>query len=280
MADALTVLSPVQKGSIWRVRITWPKGLVRHFGKFTSEKQASDWITDRPWLAKRPTIAEPRPADLPVPPRHTPKYRQALRLQHVVAAIVVTVVGFSSSSARSDQYPVLNVAPICHALTDRSDLQLGIRDVSFDECMKAEQADRATMINEWSTFSADDSRHCAAEATMGGESSYTDLLTCLEMARDVRKLHGEADSASAPGSAPPPAPGRRQPTSSFAPRPTQVPGEGEGIEQNLLRRPAVTVRERGAFPVCGRFACTEPLLGTGRTEPLHRPHYNRYRCPC
>jgi hypothetical protein len=122
------------------------------------------------------------------------------------------------------------------------------------------------MINEWSTFSADDSRHCAAEATMGGESSYTDLLTCLEMARDVRKLHGEAHSASAPGSAPPPAPGRRQPTSSFAPRPTQVPGEGEGIEQNLLRRPAVTVRERGAFPVCGRFACTEPLLGTERTE--------------
>jgi hypothetical protein len=24
---------------------------------------------------------------------------------------------------------------------------------------------------------------------MGGESSYTELITCLEMARDVRKLH-------------------------------------------------------------------------------------------
>ena len=203
MADRLTVLSPVQKGLIWRVRITWPKGLIRHFGKFT----------ERLWLAKRPITPELRPADHLVPPRHTPKYSQALRLQHMVAAVVVTVVGFSSSSARSDQYPVLNVAPICHALTDRSDLQLGIRDVSFDECMKAEQADRTTMINEWSTFSADDSRHCAAEATMGGESSYTDLLTCLEMARDVRKLHSEADKPSGPVPEGLPAPvGHRQPT--------------------------------------------------------------------
>ncbi len=44
------------------------------------------------------------------------------------------------------------------------------------------------MKTEWSTFSAADKKHCIAEATMGGESSYTDLITCLEMARDVRKL--------------------------------------------------------------------------------------------
>ena len=32
---------------------------------------------------------------------------------------------------------------------------------------------------------------------MGGESSYTELLTCLEMARDVRAMHsGEDGSAS------------------------------------------------------------------------------------
>jgi hypothetical protein len=61
--------------------------------------------------------------------------------------------------------------------------------VTFDECVKAEQADRETMIKEWSTYSADDKRHCIAEATMGGESSYTDLLICLEMARDVRALN-------------------------------------------------------------------------------------------
>jgi hypothetical protein len=133
--------------------------------------------------------------------------------RYTVAAVIIAAFGVTTSSARADQYPVLNVAPLCHALTDRSTLQLGIRDVSFDDCMKGEQNDRETIINEWSTFSGDDRRHCIAEATMGGESSYTDLLTCLEMARDVRKLHSEADNASAPVPQTPPAPvGHRQPT--------------------------------------------------------------------
>ena len=30
---------------------------------------------------------------------------------------------------------------------------------------------------------------CVAQATMGGERSYTDLLTCLEIARDVKKMN-------------------------------------------------------------------------------------------
>lgn len=120
-----------------------------------------------------------------------------MKVRYLIVLGVLGCLSFPISSARSDQYPALNVTPLCHALTDQSTLQLGLRDVSFDECMKAEQSDRQTMINEWSTFSADDRRHCIAEATMGGESSYTDLLTCLEMARDVRKLHSEADSLPA-----------------------------------------------------------------------------------
>jgi hypothetical protein len=136
-----------------------------------------------------------------------------MMLPYMTPFIVLASLTCPISTARSDQYPILNVAPLCHALTDRSTLQLGIRNVSFDECMKAEHGDRETMIKEWSSFSADDRRHCVAEATMGGESSYTDLLTCLEMARDVRKLHSEADKSAAPAQQVPPAPvGHRQPT--------------------------------------------------------------------
>jgi hypothetical protein len=92
--------------------------------------------------------------------------------------------------AQSDQYPVLNVLPLCRGITSQGadPLQAGDRKVSLDECLKAEQQDRETMIQEWPTFSASDRKHCVAEATMGGESSYTELVTCLEMARDVRKL--------------------------------------------------------------------------------------------
>jgi hypothetical protein len=106
-------------------------------------------------------------------------------------ALVVVATG-AISVARSDQYPVLNVAPLCHGIVGQSSLQKGLGTVSFDECMKAEQADRETMIKEWSTFSSSDRTHCINEATMGGSSSYTDLITCLEMARDVRQLKSES----------------------------------------------------------------------------------------
>jgi hypothetical protein len=48
---------------------------------------------------------------------------------------------------------------------------------------------------------------------MGGESSYTELLTCLEMARDVRALHSEAQKPTAPAApaARPAPPGHAQP---------------------------------------------------------------------
>jgi hypothetical protein len=90
--------------------------------------------------------------------------------------------------AHGDAYPKLDTAPLCHGIVAQSDLQEGLQSVTFDQCMKDEQDDRNEMIKEWSTFSADDKSHCIAEATMGGESSYTDLVTCLEMARDVRNL--------------------------------------------------------------------------------------------
>jgi hypothetical protein len=92
------------------------------------------------------------------------------------------------------------------------DLEAGLRAENFDQCRKEEQAVRDTMIKEWTAFSSDDKRHCVAEATMGGDSSYTELLTCLEMARDVRELHKQPNSLSEQNI--PPAPvGHRQPTS-------------------------------------------------------------------
>ena len=132
-----------------------------------------------------------------------------------VGVLTLVAVGTGTlSSARSDEYPTLNVAPLCHQLTDKSTFAEGLARYTFDQCMEAEQTDRQTIIKEWSTFSAEDRRHCIAEATMGGESSYTELVTCLEMARDVRQLKSETASSSAPGpgGALPAPVGHRQPT--------------------------------------------------------------------
>ena len=93
------------------------------------------------------------------------KIRRKLWLLAGVAAVTAM-----TSPARSDRFPKLNVAPLCHVITDRSNLQLGFDTVTFDECMKAEQKDRQTMINEWPTFSSSDRKPCIAEVTTTGVS--------------------------------------------------------------------------------------------------------------
>jgi hypothetical protein len=55
------LLSPVQDGKIWRVKIVWPNQAVHHFGKFTSEQDAIDWINAHPRLTKpEDTMDEPQ----------------------------------------------------------------------------------------------------------------------------------------------------------------------------------------------------------------------------
>ena len=52
LASMAAMLSRVQDGDIWRVQIVWPNGAVHHFGKFTSENDAIDWINVHPRLTK------------------------------------------------------------------------------------------------------------------------------------------------------------------------------------------------------------------------------------
>jgi hypothetical protein len=47
---------------------------------------------------------------------------------------------------------------------------------------------RQKLVNEWSTFLPTEKSNCIG-AEMGGMASYTDLVSCLEMARDARQLN-------------------------------------------------------------------------------------------
>jgi hypothetical protein len=71
--------------------------------------------------------------------------------------------------------------------------------------MDGEKATREELVKQWSSFSGPDKTSCVNESKMGGESSYTELLTCLEMARDVRAMRSDTKSAApgTPGAAKP-----------------------------------------------------------------------------
>jgi hypothetical protein len=127
-------------------------------------------------------------------------------------ATVLAALCLSGLSARSDDVPTLNVNPVCHGIAMQGELEAGLQQTSFQQCVQSEQSVREEVKKQWSTFSTADKSHCVALAKTGGESSYTELLTCMEMARDVRKLHEDANSLSEQNI--PPAPvGHRQPMS-------------------------------------------------------------------
>jgi hypothetical protein len=113
-----------------------------------------------------------------------------LSLRRVMTAFVLfNSLAFSTAAARAADVPKLNVEPLCRGITDQATdpLEAGDPNVSFKQCLESEQADRATLEKEWATFSAANKKNCTDEAETGGLSSYTELLTCLEMARDVDK---------------------------------------------------------------------------------------------
>jgi hypothetical protein len=127
-------------------------------------------------------------------------------------ATVVAALCLSGLPAQSDDIPTLDVQPVCRGIASQSELEVGLQRTNFEQCLQSEQAVRDEVKKEWSTFSTADKTHCVALAKTGGESSYTELLTCMEMARDVRKLHSDANSLSEQNIPSAPA-GHRQPTS-------------------------------------------------------------------
>jgi hypothetical protein len=97
--------------------------------------------------------------------------------------------GHLRSSAKGHNLANLDVNPVCRGIAMQGELEAGLQQTSFQECVKSEQAVREQIKKEWSTFTTADKTHCVALAKTGGEASYTELISCMEMARDVRELH-------------------------------------------------------------------------------------------
>ena len=106
------------------------------------------------------------------------------------APIAAVVLLFALWPARSQSVPDLNVDPVCRGIAQQASdpSETGGPDLSFAACVKNEQAMRGKLVGEWSTFSQSEKANCIGDQ-MGGMASYTDLVSCLEMAKDARQLN-------------------------------------------------------------------------------------------
>jgi hypothetical protein len=141
-------------------------------------------------------------------------------MRKFLATVLVTVaIGPSIAFARTDEIPNLDVRPVCRGIASQSadpGIGQGGQGETFQRCIESEKEVREQIKKRWSDFSVEDKRHCVELAKTGGESSNTELLTCLEMSRDVRNLRSAA--AATPGTTKP-APSLSTPNVAATPAP-------------------------------------------------------------
>ncbi len=124
----------------------------------------------------------------------------------------VLILGAHLIMPVSDSVPTLNVEQVCRGIAQQGGVSFHDTDIAEEKknCLDSEKAIRDELTKEWSSFTPADKVACTNESEMGGDSSYTDLLTCLEMARDVRTMRSEANKPAAAPAKPAP-PGHAQP---------------------------------------------------------------------
>lgn len=117
-------------------------------------------------------------------------------------------LGSSLVAVAAHGVPTLNVEPSCKAAAE-SGMSVGMGRTT-QSCLNDEKTARETLAKSWSTFGADDRSHCLSLISTGGGPSYVELLSCLEMSRDAKKIaKGENPNANQPAKARPRRTGQR-----------------------------------------------------------------------
>ena len=108
-----------------------------------------------------------------------------LTLIHLPALLPVLLLS-SQIVLAADPVPKFDTGPICRSAGAAA--VMATRNTA--SCEQDENNARATLEKEWSQFTPSDKARCTRLMTSGGGPSYVDLLTCLELAKQVKELPG------------------------------------------------------------------------------------------
>ena len=91
-----------------------------------------------------------------------------------IFALAVILPAFAIDLAgAADEPPAFDIARNCNAET------AGAGDPA--SCINDETAAKNQLAKRWSSFGASQKKDCVGESSTGGEKSYVELLSCLEM---------------------------------------------------------------------------------------------------
>ena len=102
----------------------------------------------------------------------------------ILIAIAAISFGVQMHSAAADDVPTYNVRKSCKA-----DVQAYQGGANPAACMQDEQSARTTLVAQWTQFAPESRTRCMQMVgDPAGPQSYVELLTCLQMAKDVKSL--------------------------------------------------------------------------------------------
>ena len=92
------------------------------------------------------------------------------------------------------EVPAFNIQQVCRALARVPDARsVDVNQVDATQnCVNEERQARDQLTKEWPQFTPSEQRLCVGISRQGeADPAYTELLTCLEMARDAGQAGGE-----------------------------------------------------------------------------------------
>jgi len=98
---------------------------------------------------------------------------QIMRTFFFALAAIVPAFAIDRAGA-ADEPPAFDISRNC-----REEVVGAI--TSVDACAKDEVNAKNELTKRWSEFGASEKKTCTGEASIGGDKSYVELLTCLEM---------------------------------------------------------------------------------------------------
>lgn len=100
----------------------------------------------------------------------------------ILSSVAAVALALHAVVAAAQEVPIFDVGPECRAQAKAAP-EMG------ESCMADEKKAREDLVRQWAQFAPDSKARCTQMATgIAGIRSYVELLTCLQMARDVKSL--------------------------------------------------------------------------------------------
>ena len=113
----------------------------------------------------------------------------------IVGSLLAIVLSSNFVVAIVDAVPRYDVNASCSGLAKSVQERQGAVSQTTQErtarCVKTEEDARAKLTAEWPRFDAAERASCIGASSAGGTPSYVELLVCLGMKLEVRKLRSK-----------------------------------------------------------------------------------------